>query len=121
MDLIPLENLEPVDDNTYLSETAKKAREYQIERRLARKSKRETLQEQMEAVHELIGGVPRMALEADKDPFQFYKLHARITIASQVKNVHHSVEIISTALAPSALDTPPPVDADYTDVPSDGQ
>ena len=118
MDMIPLDNLEPMEDNSYLSDRAVFARDKAIERRLSRpkQSKRETLLEKYHAALELIGGVPRLAIMADEDPLNFMSQLIRLEIASQTKNVSHSISVIQPAIPPTALDGDDIQDIPFSDV-----
>lgn len=115
MDLVPLDTQEPMEDNSYLSDRAIFARHQAIERRLKRKSKRETLTEQLEACYELIGGVPRQALWADENPGEFYALLARAKLAQQAKKVDHTIQVIEPAIPRTALDGDA-IDTTFTEV-----
>ena len=104
MDLIPLENLEPMEDNAYLSDRAIFSRQREIERRVQNPKRRETMLDKVRAGFELIGGVPRLAVEADENPWELYRLQARLEAAEKAKNVNHTIRIIAPGLRPSALD-----------------
>lgn len=110
MDLIPLENLEPMEDNSYLSERAIFARSKEIDRRLAQPKRRETMLDKVRATAELIGGVPRLAVEADENPWEFYRLQARLELAEKVRNINHTIRILAPTIPPTALD------GDITDI-----
>jgi hypothetical protein len=63
---------------------------------------------------DLIGGVPRLALWADRNPGQFYtKLYARTLVAESTQNVSGQITIISSI--PRS-----PLDGEYEDVTDDG-
>lgn len=110
MDLVPLENMEPMEDNSYLSDRAIFSRSREIERRLTQPKRRETLLDKIRATAELIGGTPRLAVEADENPWEFYRLQARLEIAEKAKNVNHTIRILAPTLPPTALD------GDITDI-----
>jgi hypothetical protein len=110
MDLIPTENLEPMEDNSYLSERAIWARGREIERRVQNPKRKETLLDKVRAANELIGGTPRLATEADENPWEFYRLQARLETAEKARNVNHNIRILAPTLPPTALD------GDTTDV-----
>src|SRR5450432_2774741 len=114
MDIVPLENLEPMEDNSYLSERAIWARQREIERRLSRPNRKETMLDQARASFELIGGVPRLAAEGDEQPWELYKLLARLEQAEKAKTVNHNVRIIQPSLPPTTLDGA--IDAEFQDV-----
>lgn len=118
MDMIPLENLEPMEDNSYLSERAIFARDKDIERRLTRPKRQvETLMDKMNSTDELIGGVPRRAIWADENPGAFYTLQARLALAEAVKRHELAVQIIAPGLPPTALDGDGAIDVKFEDVP----
>ena len=106
MDMIPLDHLEPMEDNSYLSDRAVFARDKAIERRLNRtkQSKRESLLDKYHAALELIGGVPRLAIMADESPLEFMSQLIRLEVASQTKNVHHAISVVQPAIPPTDLD-----------------
>lgn len=104
MEVIPFENMEPMEDNSYLSERAIFARDKQIERQLTRKGKRETLLDKYRAAFDLIGGVPRLAIMADENPQDFMAQLIRLETASLAKKVDHSIRVIQPSIPPTALD-----------------
>lgn len=104
MDIVPIENLEPMEDNSYLSDRAIFTRSREIERRLNNPKRRETLLDKVRATNELIGGTPRLATEADENPWEFYRLQARLEIAEKAKNVNHNIRILAPTIPPTALD-----------------
>lgn len=110
MDLVPLENLEPMEDNSYLSDRAIWARAREIERRVNSPKRRETMLDRVRAASELIGGTPRLATEADENPWEFYRLQARLELAEKARNINHTVRILAPGLPPTTLD------GDITDV-----
>lgn len=119
MEIVPYENMEPMDDNSYLSERAVFARDKDIERTLRRQGRKETLLERYRAAFELIGGVPRLALFADEFPQEFMAQLIRLEIASQVKKVDHTIRAIQPSIPPTALDGDP-TDIPFEDVPDGG-
>jgi hypothetical protein len=77
--------------------------EVQRKRKKDPKAKRTALREAFDEAFELIGGVPRLVLEYDKNHLGYARLHARL----QDQELHVSGEvIIRPALPPSALDEP---------------
>lgn len=110
MDLIPLENLEPMEDNSYLSERAIFSRSREIDRRLNQPKRKETFLDKVRAANELIGGVPRLAVEADEQPWELYRLQARLEAAEKTRNINHTLRILAPTIPPTALD------GDITDV-----
>lgn len=110
MDLVPLQNLEPMEDNSYLSDRAIFSRQREVERRVNNPKRKETFLDKVRATHELIGGVPRLAVEADENPWEFYRLHARLELAEKTRNVNHTVRILAPTIPPTALD------GDITDI-----
>lgn len=120
MEMVPLDTMEPMEDNSYLSDRAIFARDKQIERRLRRPTKRESLQEQLDACFELVGGVPRMSIWADENPGDFYALRARVALATQAKKIDHTIQVIQPAIPMTALDgeghADDSVEATFTDV-----
>jgi hypothetical protein len=117
MDVIPLENLEPMDDNSYLSDRAIFARNKQIDRRLNRPKLRETLRDKVEAAVEMIGGVPRLALEGDENPWALYGMLERLERTEKARNINHNVRVLYAAIPPSPLDGV--IDAECVDIPGD--
>jgi hypothetical protein len=66
---------------------------------------------------EMIGGVPRMALWADRNPDKFYALYSRLLPSAAVSIGTAGAVIIEHALAPTELDRhPTPKNTDVTDV-----
>lgn len=118
MEMIPLENMEPMDDNSYLGERAQFARNKQIDRRLTRPKLRETLKDQVDAAFELIGGVPRLAIEADEQPWELYRMRARLETAAQTKKHEHAVRLIAPGLPPTELDGDGAIDVEVEDIPT---
>jgi hypothetical protein len=110
MDLIPLENLEPMEDNSYLSDRAIFSRSREIDRRLNQPKRKETFLDKVRAANELIGGVPRLAVEADEQPWELYRLQARLEAAEKTRNINHTLRILAPTIPPTALD------GDITDV-----
>lgn len=120
MDMIPLENLEPMEDNSYLSERAMFSRNREVERRLNQPKRKETFLDKIRATNELIGGVPRMAVEADEQPWEFYRLQARLEAADKVKNINHTVRLMALAIPPTSLDGEDAIkDVEFQEVPID--
>lgn len=110
MDLVPLENLEPMEDNSFLSERAIFSRSKEIERRVNNPKRKESFLDRIRATNDLIGGVPRLAVEADENPWEFYRLQARLELAEKAKNVNHTIRILAPTIPPTILD------GDITDV-----
>lgn len=110
MDLVPLENMEPMEDNSYLSDRAIFSRSREIERRLQNPKRKETMLDRVRATAELIGGTPRLATEADENPWEFYRLQARLETAEKQRNINHTLRILAPTLPPTALD------GDITDI-----
>jgi hypothetical protein len=110
MDIVPLENLEPMEDNSYLSDRAIFARQREVERRVNNPKRKETMLDRVRAASELIGGVPRLAVEGDENPWELYRLQARLELAEKVRNINHTFKILAPGLRPTALD------GDTTDV-----
>jgi hypothetical protein len=110
MDLVPLENLEPMEDNSYLSERAIFSRKREIERRVNNPKRKETMLDRVRAASELIGGVPRLAVEADENPWELYRLQARLEAAEKARNINMAIRILAPTIPPTALD------GDITDV-----
>jgi len=119
MEMIPFENMEPLDDNSYLSDRAVFARDKDIERKLSRRGKRESLTEKLQAATELIGGVSRMAIWADENPGEAYSLLARLEMATMAKRIDHTIRAIQPSIPPTALDGDP-MDVPFEDVNNDG-
>lgn len=116
MDMIPLENLEPMEDNSYLSERAIFSRSREVERRVSNPKRKETFLDKVRAASELIGGVPRLAVEGDENPWELFRLQARLELAEKARNVNHTVRILAPGLPPTALDGNP-VDVEFEEVP----
>lgn len=117
MDLIPLENLEPMEDNSYLSDRAVFSRHHEISRRVNNPKRKETFLDRVRAANELIGGTPRMAIEADEQPWELYRLQARLEAAEKQRNINLAVRILSPGLPPTSLDGNV-TDVEFQDVPS---
>jgi len=100
MDIIPLDNLEPMEDNSYLSDRAIFSRQREIERRVQNPKRRETLLDKVRNASELIGGVPRLAVGADEQPWELYRLQARLEIAEKARNVNHNIRILAPSIPP---------------------
>lgn len=118
MDLVPLDTQEPMEDNSYLSELAVFSRDREIERRLNNPKRKETMLDQVRKTDELIGGVPRLAVEADRNPWEFYKLRAKLEAAEKNKNFNLAVRVIAPGLPPTALDGEI-TDMEYEEVPAE--
>lgn len=118
MDLIPRETQEPVDViqkysdmSPLLSDIARSARS--LIKDPPKKSRKNQLLQAFDETFDLIGGIPRLALWADANPDDYYKLYAK-TLPQQVQatldgKLQH---IIRPALPPSVLD------GEYTEVPN---
>jgi len=110
MDLVPLENLEPMEDNSYLSERAIFARGREVKRRVTNPKRKESMLDRVRAASELIGGVPRLAIEGDENPWELYRLQARLEQAEKARNINHNIRILAPSIPPTALD------GDITDI-----
>lgn len=118
MDLVPLENLEPMEDNSYLSERAIFSRVREVERRLNQPKRKETFLDKVRAANELIGGTPRLAVEADEQPWELYRLQARLEAAEKQKNFNLAIRILAPGLPPTSLDGDT-TDVEFEEVPTE--
>lgn len=109
MDLIPQDTKEPdvlvkyqgVD--VLLSDVSRSTR--QIARSLPPAPRKQKLLNAMDETFDLIGGVPRLAVWADENPDDFYKLYGK-TLPQQIQaSIDGKIQcIIRPALPPSPLD-----------------
>lgn len=119
MDLVPLDNLEPMEDNSYLSERAIFSRSKEVERRVNAPKRKESFLDKVRAASELIGGVPRLAVEGDEQPWELYRLQARLEAAEKARVINHNIRILAPSIPPTALDGDI-TDIEFEDVPQDG-
>jgi len=111
MDLVPTETKEPDVVIQYeglaplLGEAANSAR--RLAQSVAAKTvpKKQRFLSAMDDTFDLIGGVPRLAVWADQNPDEYYKLYAK-TLPTQIQaSIEGKLQhIIRPALPPSALD-----------------
>lgn len=73
--------------------------------------------DQCRATFELIGGVPRMATEADENPWEFYRLKARLEISEKQRDINVAIRLIQPALPPTPLDGEGAIDVEFAEVP----
>ena len=66
--------------------------------------------DKVRAASELIGGVPRLAVEADENPWELYRLQARLEAAEKARHQSMTLRILAPAIPPTKLD------GDITDV-----
>lgn len=59
-----------------------------------------------------------MAIEADEQPWELYRLQARLEAAEKTKNINLAVRILSPGLPPTSLDGEAIKDVEFQDVPS---
>jgi hypothetical protein len=70
-----------------------------------RKFERDKFLNAMNEAFELIGGVPRLALWADRNETEFYRLYAKTIPQASLLDIQGKMQMqILPALAPSALD-----------------
>jgi len=72
--LPPEESVEDEEFDAVLTDVAQSPRHHSVPRKVSRKR----LEQAFLSAFELIGGVPRLALWADKNPGQFYSLSAKL-------------------------------------------
>lgn len=111
MDILPKENqfvetLETYERDlaSWLSDIAQECQS--INKKPSTRSRNARLLDALQETFELIGGVPRMAFEADKNPMEFYKLWGKqIPGVVQQMNFNGPTQInIQPALPRSPLD-----------------
>jgi hypothetical protein len=116
MDLVPSETREPVDViqkysdlSMFLTDVARSSQK--MIKDPPTKNRKQKLLIAMDETFDLIGGVPRLAIWADQNPDEYYKLYAK-TLPQQIQASIDGklTHIIRPALPPTALD------GDYTDV-----
>jgi hypothetical protein len=71
-------DLQEFTDISNLSDQAASLIDYAIRKGPRAGFSRQTVKESFESAFQLIGGVPRLALWADKNPTQFYNLYAKL-------------------------------------------
>ena len=84
----PLPALDDIVPRSELSVHAQRLIDY-AERRAGRGVSRQTIVQQFNAVFEIIGGVPRLALWADENPAQFFAMYSKLL--PQVAKLEHSM------------------------------
>lgn len=111
MDLVPQETQEPnvvvkYDGlEPYLGDLAKSTRRLAASVAATKIPKKQRFLSAMDDTFDLIGGIPRLAVWADQNPDEYYKLYAK-TLPTQIQaSIEGKLQhIIRPALPPSALD-----------------
>ena len=67
----------------------------------ALKSKKAT--DAFQTAFDLIGGIPRLALWADKNPTAFYGLFSKLIPSTVKGDIHHKIEVIAPWMNPNRL------------------
>ena len=120
MDLVPADTKEPDVVVRYeglgdlLSDHGKASRRLAQAINAPKAPRKQRFLSAMDDTFDLIGGVPRLAVWADQNPDEYYKLYAK-TLPTQIQaSIEGKLQhIIRPALPPSALDA---TEGEFTDV-----